>query len=194
MSNGDDAKGQEPSMEEILSSIRKIISEDSEQGGAASAAPDAEELVLTEVVADQPAAAPAAPAAPEPVELDLPPEPAPPVPPPPPHEEPLDFEPQAAPPPAVSSPPAPAVSSTPIASASATKATAGAFAQLAHAVQTKDAVTTGDFDAPLGGGQTIETLAVQLLKPMLREWIDQNLPQMVERLVAQEIKRMTGGM
>jgi uncharacterized protein len=42
-------------------------------------------------------------------------------------------------------------------------------------------------------GMTIEALAEAALKPMLKEWLDTNLPPMVERLVAREIARITGG-
>ncbi|MCB1461735.1 MAG: DUF2497 domain-containing protein [Nitratireductor sp.] len=31
-----------------------------------------------------------------------------------------------------------------------------------------------------------------LLRPMLREWLDENLPRVVERMVAAEIDRLTG--
>ncbi|HAA93780.1 MAG TPA: DUF2497 domain-containing protein, partial [Rhodospirillaceae bacterium] len=39
-------------------------------------------------------------------------------------------------------------------------------------------------------GLTVEQLAEELLRPMLREWLDANLPDMVERLVQKEIQRM----
>ncbi|MBH73289.1 MAG: hypothetical protein CMM57_06435 [Rhodospirillaceae bacterium] len=39
-------------------------------------------------------------------------------------------------------------------------------------------------------GTTVEQLAEDLLRPMLREWLDANLPDMVERLVQKEIQRM----
>lgn len=45
---------------------------------------------------------------------------------------------------------------------------------------------------PEGDG-TLEGLVREMLRPMLREWIDANLPQMVERIVAREIAKLTGG-
>jgi uncharacterized protein len=42
-------------------------------------------------------------------------------------------------------------------------------------------------------GMTIEALAEAALRPMLKQWLDTNLPPMVERLVAREIARITGG-
>jgi cell pole-organizing protein PopZ len=44
-----------------------------------------------------------------------------------------------------------------------------------------------------GGGRTIDDLVEDLLRPMLRNWLDTNLPQMVERLVREEIERVSRG-
>lgn len=38
---------------------------------------------------------------------------------------------------------------------------------------------------------TVEGLVQELLRPMLKEWLDENLPRMVERLVREEIERLT---
>lgn len=40
-------------------------------------------------------------------------------------------------------------------------------------------------------GKSIETLAQDLLRPMLRDWLDAHLPSMVERLIYDEIQRIT---
>jgi cell pole-organizing protein PopZ len=45
--------------------------------------------------------------------------------------------------------------------------------------------------APLGNAQ-IEALARELLRPMLAQWLDANLPPLVERMVAAEIARIVG--
>ncbi|MET0251302.1 MAG: DUF2497 domain-containing protein [Novosphingobium sp.] len=45
--------------------------------------------------------------------------------------------------------------------------------------------------APLGNAQ-IEALARELLRPMLAQWLDRNLPPLVERMVATEIARIVG--
>ena len=42
-----------------------------------------------------------------------------------------------------------------------------------------------------GGDITLEALAREMLQPMLAEWIERNLPDMVERLVQAEIRRMS---
>lgn len=39
-------------------------------------------------------------------------------------------------------------------------------------------------------GMTIEDLVLETLRPMLREWVDSNMPGMVERLVAREIAKI----
>lgn len=40
--------------------------------------------------------------------------------------------------------------------------------------------------------RTLEDLMVETLRPMLRDWIDANLPGIAERLVQQEIDRISG--
>tara|TARA_B100001123_G_scaffold201672_2_gene228856 strand:- start:173 stop:748 length:576 start_codon:yes stop_codon:yes gene_type:complete len=50
---------------------------------------------------------------------------------------------------------------------------------------------TSTTSAPFRSGQTVEDLVVEALKPMLKEWLDANLPQVVERLVQKEIRRLS---
>ena len=38
---------------------------------------------------------------------------------------------------------------------------------------------------------TLESVVVEALKPMLREWLDANLPLLVEELVKAEIQRLS---
>ena len=46
-------------------------------------------------------------------------------------------------------------------------------------------------DVPLGNTQqTLEDLVKELLRPMLKDWLDDNLPLLVERLVEKEIARL----
>ncbi|ANY19033.1 hypothetical protein A6F68_00498 [Tsuneonella dongtanensis] len=42
------------------------------------------------------------------------------------------------------------------------------------------------------GETSLEGLTRELLRPMLAEWLDKNLPAMVERMVQQEIARIAG--
>jgi cell pole-organizing protein PopZ len=39
--------------------------------------------------------------------------------------------------------------------------------------------------------RTIEQLAEEMMRPMLKEWLDENLPPLVERLVREEIERVS---
>ncbi|WP_425087320.1 PopZ family protein [Stappia sp.] len=41
--------------------------------------------------------------------------------------------------------------------------------------------------------RTLEDLVKEMLRPMLKSWLDENLPPMVERLVRQEIERVSRG-
>ena len=187
-------KTSEPSMEEILASIRRIISDDeakpAEAEAAVEAAPVAEEPppAIDDDVLDLGSEA----------ALVLPPEPpaAPPAegdvdflePPPPPEPEPVAVAPPP-PPPAPEPAPAPVFAAQPappafdmaqLLSDQTSSAVTSAFGQLAHTVLTNNA-------------RTLEDLVKDMLKPMLKSWLDDNLPTMVERLVRAEIERVARG-
>jgi len=193
-----DAKDQhEPSMEEILASIRRIISEDGDGDKAAAppGEPGADVLVLTEEVPDEnhpaedvePVAAlppeePAAPSPTEPMVKLSDPEP-----------EEAASESQAAPEPAPAPPsaevPAPLAPGFGRRIISDTTATASltALTDLVNRAHREPAVTS----MPLGQSQrTLEELTRELLTPMLKSWLDANLPQLVERIVREEIGRL----
>lgn len=59
-------------------------------------------------------------------------------------------------------------------------AVAGAFSALAHTILAQNA-------------RTLEDLVTEMLKPMLKGWLDDNLPNLVERLVKEEIERVSRG-
>ena len=44
---------------------------------------------------------------------------------------------------------------------------------------------------PAVGGRNLEDIVKDMLRPMLKEWLDKNLPPMVERYVEREIVRLT---
>ena len=44
---------------------------------------------------------------------------------------------------------------------------------------------------PSIGPRTIEDLVKEVMRPMIKEWLDDNLPSLVERLVSREIERLT---
>jgi len=43
---------------------------------------------------------------------------------------------------------------------------------------------------PSGEGKTVEAIVSELLRPMLKDWLDQNLPPLVEEMVQEEIERL----
>ena len=51
---------------------------------------------------------------------------------------------------------------------------------------------TRDLHAPVqpAQGTSLEDLTRELMRPMLKEWLDENLPSIVEELVAREIARL----
>ena len=54
------------------------------------------------------------------------------------------------------------------------------------------AVAAATVTAPAVGGRTMEDVVLDALRPMLKEWLDANLPALVEAMVAKEISRITG--
>jgi cell pole-organizing protein PopZ len=204
------AKAQEPSMEEILASIRRIISDD-EPGKAAPApveAPAAEakpapspapSAKLSQTDVDATLAKPAPPAEPAPADdiLDLTeamaaaPEPAAP-PPAAPNFRTIDgqsdvvfseSEPETPRPDMVAEARqhfAERFNERSLMSAATSSAVDSAFNTLAHTVLVQNA-------------RTLEDLVKEMLRPMLRSWLDDNLPPLVERLVRAEIDRVSRG-
>lgn len=151
----------EPSMEEILSSIKRIIAEEGDaavttrgrRGTRPAPKPagfdDADEdevLELSEPVTEK-----------APPVVALPVDPA----------------------PAVDAP----KSADPILSDRAAQASRGQLEALSRMVVKPE----------VPGSDTLEGLVRELIKPMLRDWLDANLPQIVETMVSREISRITGG-
>ena len=167
----------EPSMEEILASIRRIIADEKDAPAATEEAAGATEevLELTQMVQDDGSVVDVRQEVPEPE-----PEPAP-EPEPEPALEP-EPEPEAAP---MNKQEADAL----LSDLAATAATSSLEA-LAHTVQSeRKASFTGV--TPIGlGGRTLEDLVMELMRPMLKEWLDQNLPPVVERIVQKEVERI----
>ena len=204
--------GAEPSMEEILASIRRIIADDSlgtkkdetpayvaPPAPAAKVEPeddaDADVLDLAEVAAvTPPPAAPASPPAPlddammvgleeEPIGVDV------------------DFGSMPEPVMVTVDPPAPAIPvpvmmpQTPPAKPLTTthamedhilsRETGGLVANAFAALSRNTAMPAA--------GRSLEDVVAELLRPMLRDWMDSNLPAIVERLVKVEIERVSRG-
>jgi cell pole-organizing protein PopZ len=210
------AKAQEPTMEEILASIRRIIADDDPGKPPSKPAEVPPVAVRPEPVPPPPPRpAPAAPPpAPEPVmrqdDIDAMisslnrAAPSPPPEPPAPdileltesmataEPEPVeanfrtidgqpdvvfDDRPFEPPPPSRR---APAIDTEALLSASTTSAVDSAFNTLAQTVLVQNA-------------RTLEDLVREMLRPMLKNWLDDNLPGLVERLVRAEIERVSRG-
>lgn len=127
----------EPSMEEILASIRKIIAEDVPSHAAAEISP-ADVIELTEILQETPAEA------------------------------------------------ATATAPGRLVSEGAAERSARAMEALRAAIRREAGHQTVPLDE--GANRTVEDVVRELVKPMLREWLDANLPRLVERLVEKEIR------
>ncbi|MCW5733094.1 MAG: DUF2497 domain-containing protein [Enhydrobacter sp.] len=215
--------GNDPSMDDILASIRKIISDDEargQAGAAASKAPQAgttpaptglpdDVLLLTDLV-DEPATGPSqrpalAPEAPKtdtggaassaarstapasssviPLSAPMPPG-------------------QSAAAASISVSTSASSAESPVKQPTADKSlvepsaagvAASAFERLNQAVQESVPQPKASDPGPsLGpGGRNLEDIVKELLRPMLKEWLDKNLPTVVERFVEREIVRLT---
>ena len=181
----------EPSMEEILASIRRIIAEDEDetpetQGAADTAVAEAPEpsrpepapTVMREVEPERPA-----PSRPTPVETPPAPQPAAPSY----ASAPASVAPTVETPARKDAPtmaePARAIaqedySDDDLVDSAAASAAASAFDSLTANVRVSES------------GPTLEAIVAQMMKPLLKQWIDENLPGIVEEKVELEIKRI----
>lgn len=74
-------------------------------------------------------------------------------------------------------------------SAAAASAATANFAQLARSMAQEP---SANGNMPLGStNRTLEDLIKEMVRPMLKDWLDRNLPQMVEHMVRRELDRMT---
>ena len=144
-------------MEDILASIRRILSEDeapAADGNPPALTPPAGEgvLVLDPAMMVPESASP---------ESALP-------------ETPAAAEP----------PPRAAVSANLVAPAAAAAAASSVGSLVRHLAERSTQVH--------GGGPTIEDIVREEIRPLLKSWLDANLPPIVERLVRTEIERVVG--
>ena len=205
----DPSNGQEPSMEDILASIRRIIDEDDRKaaapGGQQETAVEDDVLELTDAVEDEPdddALAVddlGADDGPEvPAEEDIggeiwaaddeitPVDDA---------EEPLDLtEPATAPKVAADDHPttmAVRQENTMTASSNDRLVSDAALSSAAAALGNLARASERDPMAGVPQGRPVEDLVMELLRPMLREWLDQHLPTIVERIVEREVRYLS---
>ena len=174
---------QEPPMEEILASIRRIISEGAEDDNPAkeeAGADPGEVLELTQMIKEDGSMVDLTKEESEPEsesEAESEPETEPAA------EEPAAEEPAAEEPAAE-----PESDDERLVSTDAADAASKPFADLARVAEPEPARAAG----PTFGdsGRTVEDLVMELMRPMLREWLDDNLPTLVERLVQKEIRHL----
>ncbi|MBA2935644.1 DUF2497 domain-containing protein [Sphingomonas sp. CGMCC 1.13654] len=185
---------QEPSMEDILASIKRIIAEDSEAVGVRPAKLRREAMAA---VSSSPVVAPVEEAEPEPeerveepdAEIDT----AEPVA----EAEPEPVVEQAAETPDVLELTSP-MPETATAEAPKTFAPASALDGLLSSTSAEAsrsafaALNQLQVRSEEGKSNTLEGLVADLLKPMLKEYLDRELPGIVERLVSAEVKRLAG--
>ncbi len=161
-------------MEEILASIRRIISDDQPavvEPPAVAPVPHFQAPVQPEAVAEEEVLDLTSPVA---------------------HSEPVHvqthFE-HAAPEPVHFEPEIPTVSESfyqevhsqePLITGATDKRVSNSFGSLAHTVLSQNA-------------RTIDDVVKEMLRPMLKNWMDENLPSIVERLVRSEIERVARG-
>jgi len=178
--SGPKSADSDPSMDDILSSIRKIISDDEARThGAASAAgrlavtppqvglaAKREDVLLLTDLVEEPRREPAS-------TVPLP-----------------RIDPSRA-----AEMPQPALGpiDTPLLAGSVAASAGAALSRLEQAVQ--DSAPQPHIGDPgpavSASGKTVEDLVKEMLRPMLKDWLDRNLPPLVERSVEREIARLT---
>lgn len=178
MSPTDGKTEAEPTMEEILASIRRIIADEKEPSSAESKPHEEDVLELTQMVQEDGSI----------VDLSAPPSQAPKVEPAP-VEQPIK-EPPAPPQPEPSPPP---TSEGGLISDAVAAAASSSLSSLVSTVQIERMAAAVPMTAtPLGqASKTLEDMIEELIRPMLKEWLDQNLASLVERLVQKEIERIS---
>lgn len=198
MSDGKAGPNNDPSMDDILASIRKIISDDEARAQIGAQAGGQRPVHSS----GRPAVVPPASRAPSPASPPLPAqddvllltdlveEPkmatsdAQPI--PLPRIDPVDAA--EMPQPSIDAPHGEGLVGAGVAGAASS-----AFARLNQAVQDSVPPPAAQDPGPAIGnaGKTVEDLVKEMLRPMLKEWLDKNLPPMVERYVEREISRLT---
>ena len=176
------AAASEPSMEDILASIRRILAEDGEPDAAKdlppAEPPPVDLLATAESIAVGPDERPDPPIRSEfegePFSAE---------------EEPLREDmflltPNMRVDPTSDPAPAPPFVGARVVSSPTVEASTDVLAHLAKAILDRRDIAVGARDV------TIEGMIREMLRPLLREWLDRNLPYLIERLVKKEIDLM----
>lgn len=181
------AGGEDQSMEEILQSIRKIIAEENDDPVSAETAeddaplPDSDVLELTDIIQDDGSVVNVRESEGDVLD-DI--------------DDALqaedDFGEEVAP----ASAPMPAPAPEPRPQARPRPADDGeglvSAVSIAASAEAMRALKSGGNlgSMPFVSGETVEGLVMQLLRPMLKEWLDANLPAIVQREVQREVQRV----
>ncbi len=183
----------EPTMEEILASIRRIIAEDPPPPAAPNAesaseeAPPEEVYELTQMVQDDGTIVNLkdAPEETAPLEMST--------------QDDVSFANEAMPEMVAPEPQpeAPVKMESPqpmetLVSSTAASLAAASMSSLMNTVQIERLASSPAKMTMLGNGaRTLEDMVIELMRPMLKGWLDENLPAIVERMVQKEIERIT---
>jgi cell pole-organizing protein PopZ len=182
------ANQQEPSMEDILASIRRILSEDGDgkQAAAADEVADRRSAFGADMAADTPTETAEVEEARMTAEDDRKRGDA--------FKEPIETAPQAVRVAHDDKVPeveladvldlTPDMRAEPVLSPPTSTASSDALAQLAKAILDRRDMAIGSRTI------TLEGMVREMLRPMLKEWLDRNLPYLIERLVKKEIDLM----
>jgi cell pole-organizing protein PopZ len=181
------------SMEDILHSIRRIIADEDSPpapaatNGEAMAASDVLELTDMMPEEEKPVAAPEPAAAPDDVlaKIDTMLTPTAPA---APEEAPVAAKAPAQPQPAkVAAMPAPQPDADEFLSATTTQAVSQAINKLDEVLEPQ----MPQIPSPaFASGNTVEKMVMDMLRPMMKSWLDANLPVIVERIVEREVRKL----
>ena len=61
--------------------------------------------------------------------------------------------------------------------------------QASSAVTNAFGMLSRERDVSVGSGVALEDIVTQMMKPMLAAWLEEHLPEIVERVVQQEVER-----
>jgi len=77
-------------------------------------------------------------------------------------------------------------------SAPAEEAAVSSMAALASTVEIERLASAPQSGSYLGNGsRTLEDMVVELMRPLLKDWLDKNLPTIVDRIVQKEVERIS---
>lgn len=103
---------------------------------------------------------------------------------------PAPYQPEPEPAPAYESAPEPAPAYDTLVGDSAAASAASAFAGLAASFKKPEPTPSASGDLPFVSGNTVEAMVAEMLRPLLKDWLDNNLPGIVQAAVQKEVERI----